>query len=149
MVNRKNVQKSTLKNIPILTRIGVTVRCQKNVRRSSYKKIPPPYLDRQYLCVWYSKEHNSMCLCAKNTKGNMQCCGSGFESGSGSTCFWVSWIRIRIHQSEVWIRIRIWILLSPSKISKKNFYSYCFVTSFWLFLFENDAHVPSKSNKQK
>jgi hypothetical protein len=24
-----------------------------------------------------------------------QCCGS--ESGSGTTCFWASWIRIRIH----------------------------------------------------
>jgi hypothetical protein len=34
------------------------------------------------------------------------------ESGSiGSVCFWTSWIRIRIHKSEVWIRI----LLSPSK----------------------------------
>ncbi len=30
-----------------------------------------------------------------------QCCGSG----SGSTCFWAS--RIRIHYSEVWIRIPI------------------------------------------
>ncbi len=42
--------------------------------------------------------------------------------GSGSTCFWDYWIRI--HQSEVWI------LLSPSKKSKKNLDSYCFVTSF-------------------
>ncbi len=33
--------------------------------------------------------------------------------------------------------------------SKKNPNSYCFVTSFWLFIFENDVHVPSKSNKQK
>jgi hypothetical protein len=50
-----------------------------------------------------------------------QCCGS--ESGStGSTCFRASWIRIRIHQSEVWIRIRlrIWILLSPSKKVRKT-----------------------------
>jgi hypothetical protein len=52
-----------------------------------------------------------------------QCCGSG---STGSTCFWASWIRIRIHQSEVWI----WIILSPSKKSKKNLDSYCFVTSF-------------------
>jgi hypothetical protein len=37
-----------------------------------------------------------------------QCCGSGSETGStGSTCFWTSWIRIRI-------------LLSLSKNSKKN-----------------------------
>ncbi len=33
--------------------------------------------------------------------------------------------------------------------SKKNLDSYCFVTSFCLFVFENDVHVPSKSNKQK
>ncbi len=51
-----------------------------------------------------------------------QCCGCG------SVCFWNSWIRI--HQSEVLIRIRIRILLSPSKNSKKNLDSYCFVTSF-------------------
>jgi hypothetical protein len=56
-----------------------------------------------------------------------QCCGSGSESGStGSTCFWASWIRFRIHYSDVWIRI----LLSPSKNSKKYLHSYCFVTSF-------------------
>ncbi len=51
----------------------------------------------------------------------------------------------RINQSEVWIRI----LLSPSKKSKKNLDSYCFVTSFWLFILENDVRVPSRSNKQK
>ncbi len=33
--------------------------------------------------------------------------------------FWASWIRI---------------LLSPCKTSKKNLDSYCFVTSFWLFI---------------
>ncbi len=38
--------------------------------------------------------------------GHWQCCGSG------STCFWASWIRIRLHWSEVWIRIWIRILLS-------------------------------------
>ncbi len=43
---------------------------------------------------------------------NYQCCGSG------SVCFWASWIRIQIHKSEVWIRIRI--LLSSSKKSKKT-----------------------------
>jgi hypothetical protein len=51
---------------------------------------------------------------------SLQCCGS--ESGSsGSTCFWASWIRIRIHLSEVWIRIRI--LLSLSQNSKKTLIS--------------------------
>ncbi len=55
-----------------------------------------------------------------------QCCGSGSESGSvGSVSFWASWIRIRI-------------LLSSSKKSKKNLGSCCIVTSFWLFFFEND-----------
>ncbi len=63
-----------------------------------------------------------------------------------TTCFWASWIRIRIHQSQVWIR------LSPGKKSKKNLDSYCFVISFWLFIFENDVHVRASvpyRNKQK
>ncbi len=78
-----------------------------------------------------------------------QCCGSGSESGSRSTRFWAFWIRI--HLSEVWIRIRLWIriLLSPSKNSKKNLASYCFVTSFLLFIFENDVNWPSKSTGDK
>ncbi len=68
-----------------------------------------------------------------------QCCGSGSESGSGSTgstCFWASQIRIRIHLSEVWIRIRIllwiliWILLSSCKKVKKTLIP----TNLWLFL---------------
>ncbi len=54
------------------------------------------------------------------------------DLNTGSTCFWAS--RIRIHLSEVWIWIRI--LLSSRKISKKNLDSYCFVTSFGLFVFE-------------
>ncbi len=33
--------------------------------------------------------------------------------------------------------------------SKKSLDSYCFETSFWLFIFENDVQGPSKSNKQK
>jgi hypothetical protein len=55
---------------------------------------------------------------------------SGYESGSGSTCFWTT--RIRIYQSNVWIRI----LLSSRNNSKKNLDSYCFVTSFGLFIFD-------------
>ncbi len=52
------------------------------------------------------------------------CCGSESGSGpTGSTCFWASWIRIRI-------------FLSLSKNSKKNRDLYCFVTSFWLFTFK-------------
>jgi hypothetical protein len=41
------------------------------------------------------------------------------------------------------------ILLTSSKNNKKNLDSYCFATSFGLFIFENDVNVPSKSNKQK
>jgi hypothetical protein len=48
--------------------------------------------------------------------------------------------------SLIWIRIRI--LLSSSKNSKKSLDSYCLVTSFGPFAFENDVNVPSKSNKQ-
>ncbi len=50
--------------------------------------------------------------------GRGQCCGSGFVS-TGSTCFWASWI-----------------LLSLSKISKKNLNFYSFVTFWGLFMFE-------------
>jgi hypothetical protein len=52
-----------------------------------------------------------------------------------------------IHKSKIWIRIRI--LLSSSKINKKSLDSYCLVTSFGPFVFENDVNVPSKSNKQE
>ncbi len=41
------------------------------------------------------------------------------------------------------------ILLALSKNSKKNLDFYCFVTYFWLFIFENDVNVPSKSNMRK
>ncbi len=71
----------------------------------------------------------------------MQC------SGSGSTCFLTSQIRIRIHQSEVWIRIRI--LPSSCKNSKKNLDSFYFVTHFDFLSLKNDVNVPSKSNTQK
>jgi hypothetical protein len=39
-------------------------------------------------------------------------------------------------QSEVWIQIWLWILLSSSKNSKKILSSYCLLTSFGLFIFE-------------
>jgi hypothetical protein len=55
---------------------------------------------------------------------------------SESTCFWASWIRIRI-------------LLSSCKNSKKNLDSYYFVTLFDFLSLENYVNVPSKSNKQK
>ncbi len=53
-------------------------------------------------------------------------------SESGSTCFWAS--RIRIHLSEVRIRIRSFY--HQAKIVRKTYESYCFVTSFGLFIFE-------------
>jgi hypothetical protein len=65
-----------------------------------------------------------------------QCSGS-----TGTTCFWVS--RIRTHLSEVWIRIRI--LLSSYKNSKKNLDSYYFVTLSDFLSLKNDVNVPSKS----
>ncbi len=71
----------------------------------------------------------------------LSCCGSESKSGStGSTCFWASWIGI--HESEVWILIRI--LLSSCKNSKKSLDSYYFV-SLLTFIFEEH----SKSKKQK
>ncbi len=67
--------------------------------------------------------------------------------------FWASRIRIRIHYSEVWIRIRIqlWIriLLSSCKNSKKNLDSYYFVTLFEFLSWKNDVNVASKSHKKK
>ncbi len=44
----------------------------------------------------------------------------------GSVCFWASRIRIRLY--EVQIRLRLQILLSSRKSSKKNLDSYFFVT---------------------
>ncbi len=62
-------------------------------------------------------------------------------------------IRIRIHWSEVWTRIRIllWIriLLSSSKNCKKNLDSYFFLTLFDFLSLKNDVNLASKSNKQK
>jgi hypothetical protein len=47
----------------------------------------------------------------------------------------------------LWIRIRI--LLSSCKNSKKNLGSYYFVTLFDFLSLKNDVNVASKSNKQK
>jgi hypothetical protein len=41
------------------------------------------------------------------------------------------------------------ILLSPNKNGKKNFYSYSFVTSFRLFIFENDVNNTKYTLKKK
>ncbi len=62
----------------------------------------------------------------KVTQPKKQCSGSE----SGSTCFWASWIRIRIHQSEVWIRIRIRTFCHHAKIVRKTLIR----TILWLFL---------------
>ncbi len=94
-------------------------------------------------CLYYSSWPSY-----SNSFAYRQSCGSGSESGFGSigsVYFWASWIRIRIHKSNVWIRI----LLSLSHNCKKNFDFYCFVTSFWLLSLKNDVNVPSKSNKQQ
>ncbi len=69
------------------------------------------------------------------TTSFLQCCGT--ESGStGSTCFWPSWIRIRI-------------LLSLRKIVRKTLISTVLWLLFDLLPLKNDVKVPSKSNKQK
>jgi hypothetical protein len=39
--------------------------------------------------------------------------------------------------------------LSSSKNSKKNLDTYCFVTAFELFIFENDVNVPSEVISRK
>jgi hypothetical protein len=45
--------------------------------------------------------------------------------------------------------IRIWILLSSCKNSKKNLDSFYFVTLFDFLSLKKDVNVSSKSNKQK
>ncbi len=83
-------------------------------------------------------------LLFKRNVGLYQCCGSG-SGPVGSVCFW-SHGSGSISQ-KVWIRV----LLSISKNSKKNLDSYCFVTSFWHFIFAKlcTCTVPFKSNKKK
>jgi hypothetical protein len=85
---------------------------------------------------------NKICL-YKN-----QCSGSGYTV---STCIWASWIRI--HSSEVWIqiwlRIRIWILLSSCKNSNKNCDSYYFVTFFHFLYLKKDVNVSLESNMEQ
>ncbi len=105
-------------------------------------------LQRQPRADQHLREEQEQKQCTRMLFTCRQCCRSG---STGSTCFWASWIRIRMHKSEVWIRIRLWIriLLSPSKIIKNNLDSFCFVTPFWLFIFESDLNVPSKNNKLK
>ncbi len=71
-----------------------------------------------------------------------QCCGSGSESGSvGSIWFWASRV------SSISQRSGSRSFYIQAKIVRQNIDSYCFVTSWWLFIFEND--VPSKINMQK
>jgi hypothetical protein len=95
-------------------------------------------------------------------------------TGTGQVCKWISSAfypttvkallkcfqkaMLRIHRIRIFfgllevrirIQLRILILLSSSKITKKNFDSYCFVTSLWLFIFEKWWKCTVKSNKQK
>ncbi len=88
-------------------------------------------------------------LSTRDSCPGYQCCGSGSESGStGSTCF-------RPHGSgSISHRYRSGsgseFFYHQAKIVRKTLIpTACFVTSFWLFIFENDVNVPSKSNKQK
>jgi hypothetical protein len=73
-----------------------------------------------------------------------KCYGSGCAVGSesiGSICFWASRIRIRIHLSQVWIRI-LRIFPSSSKNNKKSFiYTVLWLLYDFLFL-KNDVNLP-------
>jgi hypothetical protein len=76
-----------------------------------------------------------------------QCCGSG--SGSvGSVSFWASRIQI-LHYLFVRIRIRIWILPSSSKKSKKILISTVLCLLYDFLSLKNYVNIPSKSNKQR
>jgi hypothetical protein len=98
-------------------------------------------------CAWRRKSSDFCCSFKKEKSLNQRLSFSDFFQKLffsseicfyiGSTCFWAS--RIRIHQSEVWIRI----LLSASKNSKKLF---CDFFGDFLSL-KNDVNVPSKSKK--
>ncbi len=85
-----------------------------------------------------------LCPTMYNPLFRSQCCGSGSGS-TGSTCFWASWIRI--HQSALWIRIRI--LLLSCKNRKKNHDSIYLLTLLDFLSLKNDVNVASKSNIQK
>ncbi len=69
-------------------------------------------------------------FCSSNHESLMLFCS--WTQGCGFVSFWASQIRIRIHYSQ----LRIRILPSSSKNRKKNLDFYCFVTSLWLLIFE-------------
>ncbi len=103
----------------------------------------PPHHTRLVYCTLYctgacglysvqstSTSRRTLLLTHCITRG--QYWGSGSASWSvGSICFWASQICIRFRSPQVRIRIRI--LPSSSKISKKNLDFFCFVTSLWFF----------------
>ncbi len=88
-----------------------------------------PYVQKYARTCSQSRQELSYNDFFEESSVGKKCCGS---ASLGSICFWA--FRIWIHWSEILIRIRI--LLSSSKNSKKNIDSYCVVTSLWLFIFE-------------
>jgi hypothetical protein len=62
-------------------------------------------------------------------------------------CLWAFWIRVRIR--NLFVRIRILILPSTSKKIEANLYLYSCVTSLWIFIFEKWCNIPWKRNKNK
>ncbi len=111
---------------------------QREKARSTVKKIKDALLNWRSLienmCNVLSK-YRLVSLSIFPHHSLKQCCGSG------TVCFWTTWIRIR----HYFVRIRI--LPSTSKKSKKNLDFYYFVTAFWLFISESDnwyKNVPSK-----
>ncbi len=104
-----------------------------NIRNILKKVIYLRIFHLLYIQLYAFRHLTGLHIALHNT--TKQCCGS--ESGSTeSTCFWVSWIRIRI-------------LLSSWKNSKKNLDSYYFVTLFDFLSLKTDVNVASKSSKQK
>jgi hypothetical protein len=99
-----------LENLPV-------VQFFSSASSSSLPRKDHNFLDEVNRRVWDIKQ-------ASNLKPNS--CPNVFDSVADPNpnppdphVFW-AWIRIRIHQSELWIRIRKLILVSPSKKSRKN-----------------------------
>jgi hypothetical protein len=91
-----------------------------------------------------SRNQDTKVSCFEEAGCLNHCCGAG---SVGSKCFWVSWIRIRIHKSKVRFRI----LYQQAKIVRKSLIP---TGTVLLLLFDflslkNDVNVPLKSNMQK
>jgi hypothetical protein len=109
------------------------LRIRDNLARIRIRGSVPLSNRSKFFCLLLSKVHLHFSKLKVIKKSQNQCSGSG---SAGSTCFWASRIRIRI-------------LLSSCKNSRKNLDSYHFVTLFDFLSLKNYVNVPLKSNKQK